>query len=81
MIIDKIKNSKSKNESRIIFNYFRIYEDLLDTHVKFSFKMHNYLFNLNHNCLFKINLKYIYFIILLYFKNKYYFAFIILNIE
>ena len=76
-----MKNSKSEDKSHIIFNYSRITKNLFDTFMKLSLKVYNNLLNSRYKCLFVINLKYAYFIISLHAKNRYFFVFIISNIE
>ena len=74
-------NPKFTDEFRIIFNYSRIIKLLSDFYIKLNFKIHDYLFNPRYKYLFLINLKHVYFIILLYSNNRYYFAFTISNIN
>ena len=52
VIIDKIKNSISKNELKIIFNYLKIIKIFLETYVKLNNKIHNNLLCLYYKCLF-----------------------------
>ena len=81
MIVDKSENPRPKDELRIIFNYFKIYENLPKIYIKLSSKVYNYLLNSSYRCLFKANLKHIYFTISLYPNDYQYFAFIILSIK
>ena len=76
-----MKNSQLENESRIIFDYSRIYKDLLECYLKLFFRVYNNLLNLRHKYLFIIDLKYTYLTISLYKNNRYYFAFIIVEIN
>ena len=80
-MIDKINNSTSQDESRIIFDYSRVKEDLLDIYMKLSFKIYNNLSNFRYKCPFATNLKHVYLIISLYSKNRYYYSFIISDIN
>ena len=43
--------------------------------------MYDNLTNFRYKCFFIINLKYIYYIIILHLNDRYYFVFIILNIK
>ena len=81
MIINKVKNSKSKNEFKVTFNYFRMIEKFFDNHLKLSSKIHDHLLNFRHEYLFFANLKHVYYIIQLHFENKHYFVFIISEID
>ena len=81
IIIDKVKNSTSKNKSYITFDYFRVIEFLLDFYLELSLRVYNYLSNPRYKYLFSTNLKYTYLIISLYLDDRYYFAFIILEID
>ena len=79
--MNKMKNLKSKNESRVIFDYFRIHEDLSKIHLKLFSKIHDNLSNSRHECLFVVDLKHAYLIISLHSNDKHYFAFTISNID
>ena len=81
MIIDKFENLRLENELRIIFNYFKVCEDLLRIYIKLSSKVYDYLLNSSYKCLFKIDFKYIYLTVPLHPDDYQYFAFIILGIE
>lgn len=63
VIVDKVTNSTLKNESRIIFNYFRVTKDLLNTFMKLSSKVHDNLTNSRHEYLMTADLKHMYLII------------------
>ena len=80
-MMNKIKNSKSNDKFRIIFDYFKIIEFFSGSHLKLNSKIYNYFLNFKYNCFFLTNLKYAYFIILLHFENRYYFVFIIFEIN
>lgn len=79
-MVNKIENLTLQNKLRITFNYFCVKEDLLGTYIKLNSKVYNNLANFNYKCLFIVDLKYVYLIILLYSKDRYYFIFIISNI-
>lgn len=72
--MNKVKNLKFKNKSRIIFNYFKIYLKLL-------FKIYNNFFDFKYKYFFIINFKYIYLIISLYLEDRCFFIFIIFKIK
>ena len=80
-MIDKIKNPKSIDESRMIFDYSKITKLFLKAHMKLSFKIHNHLFNSRHECLFLADLKYTYLTISLHSNDKHYFIFTISKIN
>jgi len=65
-MVDKVKNPKPSDEPRMIFDYSRVYEDLLGYYLKMSSKVHNYLSNPRYSYLFAVDLKYIYLTIPLY---------------
>ena len=73
--------SQLLHELYIIFDYFRINKNLSKSYLELSSKIYNYLSNSKHKYLFIVNLKYTYLIISLYREDRYYFAFIIINIE
>ena len=77
VLIDKIENSFSSNESRLIFDYFCFHENLFEIYVELFFRIHDNLFNSEHECLFSVDLKHAYFTINLNEKAKFLFAFII----
>ena len=80
-MIDKIKNSQSNNEPRIIFEYTRVIELFSNAHLELSSKIHNYLFNSRYEYLFSTDLKHVYLTISLHLKNKHYFMFTIFDIN
>jgi hypothetical protein len=63
VIVEKMKNSTSENKSRVTFDYFRMIEELSETFMKLSSKVHDNLSDSRHQCLFKANLKHAYLII------------------
>ena len=75
-----MENLGPNNESRIIFNYLRVKEDLPSSYIELSSKVYNNLSNPKYKCLFTVDLKYIYLIIPLYLEDRYFFAFIISGI-
>lgn len=79
--MNKMKNFKFIDESRLTFNYFKVIKNLSNNYIKFNFKMHNHLSNSRHDYLFIANLKHAYYIVSLYLKNRYYFAFTIFDIN
>ena len=81
VIMNKIKNSKSKNEFRIIFNYLRIIKNLFKIYVKLNNKVYNNLFYSEHKNLMIVNLKYAYLIVLIYLKDWKIFTFNIFKIK
>ena len=65
----------------MIFDYFYIIKLFSNAHLKLSSKSYNHLFNSRYECLFSIDLKYVYFTISLHSNNKHYFAFTIFDIN
>ena len=80
-MINKSKNSRPEDKLRITFNYSRVYKNLFDIYIKLSSKVYNYLSNLSYRYLFKADLKYTYLIVSLYPNNRYFFIFIIFDID
>jgi hypothetical protein len=76
-----MKNSTSENESRVTFDYFRMIEELSETFMKLSSKVHDNLSDSRHQCLFKANLKHAYLIIFMHSDDRHYFVFIISEID
>ena len=76
-----MKNSISKDESRVILNYSKVLELLLETHLELSFKVHDNLSNSRHQCFLIANLKHVYLIINLHSDDRHYFIFIIFEID
>ena len=81
VMIDKPENPKPENEPRMTFDYSRVHKDLLGTYVELTSKVHDHLFNFNHGCLFKTNLKHAYLTVLLHPEDRHFFAFIISRIK
>ena len=80
-MINKIKNPKPNDEPRMTFNYFKMIKLFSRAYFEFNFKIYDYFLNLKHNYLFSTDLKHVYFIISLHFKNRHYFIFIIFEIN
>ncbi len=81
MIVNKVMNFTSKNESRITFNYFKVTKNLSNTFMKLSSKIHDNLTDSRHECLITVNLKHAYLTIDMHSEDKHYFAFIISEID
>ena len=79
-MVDKVEDPKPEDESRMIFDYSRVNEDLPGSYLELSSKVHDYLSNLKYGCLFMADLKYAYLIISLHREDRHYFAFIIAGI-
>ncbi len=59
MIVDKVKNPTSQNESRVTFDYFRVHEELFDFFLKLFSKLHDNLSDLGYQVFFSIDLKHV----------------------
>ena len=81
VVIDKIENFTSKNESRITFDYFKISKKMSNNHLKFSNKIHDHLFHSKHRNLFVVDLKHVYLIVFFHSNDRHYFFFTISRIE
>jgi hypothetical protein len=81
IIVDKVKNFTSQNESRVTFDYSRIHEELFDSFLKLFFKVHDNLFDSRHKVFFSIDLKHVYLIISMHSNDRHYFAFFISSID
>ena len=81
VIMNKVKNLTSQDESKIIFDYNRVTKKLSDIYMKLSFKMHDNLADSRHCYLFSANLKHAYLKIFLHLNDKHYFAFMISDID
>jgi hypothetical protein len=81
VIVNKIENLTSQNESRVIFDYFRIHEKLLDSFLKLFSKVHDNLSDFRHKMFFSADLKHVYLIIFMHSDDRHYFAFFISNID
>jgi len=79
--VNKVKNFTSQDESKVIFDYNKVTKKLSDIYMKLRFKMHDNLADSQHRCLFSANLKHIYLRIFLHLNDKYYFAFMISDIN
>ena len=80
-MINKVENSRFDDKSRMIFDYFKMTKFLSKAHLELNFKIYNHFSNFKHDYLFLTNLKHIYFIISLHSENRYYFIFIIFEIN
>ena len=58
-----MKNLKSENKLKMIFDYFRMIEKLFDNYLKLFLKIYDHLSDFNHEYLFFANLKHVYYII------------------
>ncbi len=76
ILIDKVKNSTSENESRMIFNYFKIVKKLSSTHMQLMIECHDYLFDSRHECFMIADIKHAYFMIYIHSDDQKYFSFI-----
>ena len=72
-----MENSESDDESKLIFDYFKIHENFSKFYLKLFFRIHDILFNSFHECFFSADLKHAYFIINLHEDDRPLFAFII----
>ncbi len=81
VIIDKVKNSISQDESRVIFDYSRVHEKLSRSFLELSFKIHDNLFDLRHKIFFSIDLKHVYLTISMHLDDRHYFVFFISDID
>ena len=79
--MNKMKNSKSEDEFRIIFDYSRIIENLSEIYVELSSKVHDNLSYSEHKNLMIVDLKYAYSIVLIHSEDREIFAFNISEIE
>ena len=77
ILIDKMKNSISENESRMIYDYFHVTEKLLDVYMQLMAKCHDYLFDFKHECFMTADLKHVYFTIEIHSDDREFFAFTI----
>jgi hypothetical protein len=76
-----VENSTLEDEPRVTFDYFRVIEEMPDTHLKLSSKVHDNLSDSRHQCLFSTDLKHAYLIISMHSENRHYFAFTIFGID
>ncbi len=81
VIIDKIENFTSQDESRVIFDYFKIHEELSDSFLKLFSKVHDNLFDSRHKIFFSADFKHVYLIISMHSNDRHYFAFFISDID
>ena len=77
ILIDKIENFISNDESRMTYDYFRVVKKLSEIHMSLMFECHDYFFDSRHRCFMTANFKHAYFTILIYSKNRKFFAFTI----
>jgi archaellum biogenesis ATPase FlaH len=70
VIVDKVENLTSQNESRVIFDYFKIHEKLSDSFLKLFFKVHDNLFDSRHKIFFSTDLKHVYLIISMHSNDR-----------
>ena len=81
VVMNKIENSTSKNESKVTFDYSRVNEKLSNSHFELSSKVHDNLSDSRHRCLFAANLKHAYLTISFHSDDKHYFVFTIFDID
>jgi hypothetical protein len=81
VLMNKMKNSISNDESRMTFNYSRVIEKLSDIHMQLMSECHDYLSNLRHECFMIADLKHAYFMMYIHSNDRKYFAFIISELD
>ena len=81
VFVDKTENSLFTDESKLTFDYFRIYEKLSETYVELFSRIHDNFFNSGYDYLFSADLKHVYFTINLNEKIKFFFAFTISDMK
>ena len=81
IIINKVNNLTSEDESRMTFNYLNIKETMSEYYLELIFKVHDYLADLHHKIYFMTDIKYGYYNVLLHSDDQHIFVFIILDIE
>ena len=81
VMINKVDNLISENESRTTFNYSNVKETMSEYYLELMFKMHDYLADLCHKIYFMTDIKHDYYNVLLHSDNQHIFAFIISGIE
>jgi hypothetical protein len=81
VLVDKVKNSTSENESRMTFDYFRVIEELSDTHMQLMTECHDYLSNSRHECFMIADLKHAYLMMYIHSDDRKYFVFIISELD
>ena len=79
--MNKVKNSKSMNESRLTFDYSRIIEISSEIHLQLASNCHDYLSNFHHDCYMIADLKHEYQIVILHSESRSYFVFIISDLS
>lgn len=80
VVVDKVENPTPEDEPRIIFDYFRVHEDLPGTYLELSSKVHDNLLDSRYRCLFVADLKYAYLTVPLHPDDCHYFLFTISGI-
>ena len=81
ILIDKIKNFISNNESRMTYDYSRVVKKLSKIHMSLMFECHDYLFDSRHWCFMTADFKHAYFTILIHSENRKFFAFTIFKMK
>ena len=80
IIIDKIDKVFIEHEPRIIFNYFNVKKIMPGSHLKLIFNIYDYLSDLKSKIYMQVDFKHVYYSIKIYLKNRYVFAFSILDL-
>ena len=81
VMINKVNNLTSENESRMMFNYLNIKETMSEYYLKLMFKVYDYLTDFCYKIYFITDIKYDYYNVLLHSDNQHIFVFIISDIE
>jgi hypothetical protein len=81
VLVDKIENSKSNDELRMIFDFSRVVKKLFDIYMSLMSSCHDYFFNSSYECFMIIDFKHTYLMIQVHFDDRHYFAFIISNMK
>ena len=77
VLMNKVKNSKLTDESRLTFDYSWIIEMSSEIHLQLASDCHDYFSNSRHDCYMIVDLKHEYQIVTLHSESRSYFAFII----
>ena len=81
VLIDKMKNLISENESRMTYDYFHVIEELSDVHIQLMIECHDYFFDFRHECFMIANLKHVYFTIKIHSDDCEFFVFTISELK
>src|ERR1700741_4464367 len=78
--MNKFEHAMLLNESRVIFNFLQVHENLPGSNIELSSRIHDYLTDSSHEVFMQADIKHEYFSVEIHSENHHYFAFTVPDI-